>query len=118
MQTSAGPPIIIMPPVDQLEVDSGNNALFTCGALAFPEHQISWTFTNAAGVQTPIITTEYDTESTKYLISYENGTSSFGTLTVLMVNFDDCGTYSCNASNTVGYVNANARLTIHGKKCL
>ena len=116
MQTSAGPPIIIMQPEDQLKVDIDSNAVFTCGALAFPKHQISWTFTNDAGVQTPIISTEYNTDVTKYLINRANGTSSFGTLTVLMVNFDDRGTYSCNASNAMGYVSANATLTIHSKK--
>ena len=118
MHTFVGPPVIIMPPKDQLEVNNGDNIVFMCGALAFPEHQVSWTFTNAAGVQMLIISTEYEVELTKYLINHENGISSFGTLTVLNVNFDDRGTYSGNASNAIGYVNANTTLTIHGKKSL
>ena len=54
-------------------------------------------------------------DTDKYRINRANGTSNFGTLTVVNVNFEDRGTYSCNASNEIGFVGASTTLTVHGK---
>ena len=54
-------------------------------------------------------------DTPKYRISRANGLVTFGMLTVMNVNFDDHGTYSCNASNEIGFAVASATLTVHGK---
>ena len=54
-------------------------------------------------------------DTTKYRINRANGLVTFGMLTVVNVNFDDRGTYSCNVSNEIGFAVASATLTVHGK---
>ena len=57
-----------------------------------------------------------DTQSSKYRINLDRGSAmDFGSLTVLDVRLSDCGTYSCNASNSIGSITAEADLTVHGK---
>ena len=114
LSPSLGPPVISTPPVDQFVINNGSNAVFTCGALAIPPHEVYWTFTNASGVTSPVISTMDGMNTTKYLINTVNGTVNFGTLTVTDVRYEDRGVYTCNATNEIGSDLANATLTVHG----
>ena len=80
-------------------------------------HQISWTFTNANGTETSIISTvDNVNDSTKYSINRDRDEErSFGSLTIYDVRFRDRGTYACNASNSIGSVTSAAYLTVHGE---
>ena len=110
----SGPPVISTRPMDQFIINNGSNAVFTCGALAIPSHEVYWTFTNASGTF-PIISTLDSMNTTKYQINSENGTMYFGTLTVIDVGYVDRGVYTCNATNDIGSDLANATLTVHGR---
>ena len=103
------------PPTNQFEINNGSNAIFNCSVLAFPEHQIFWTFTSDSGFEIPVLSTEDGMDTPKYHINRENGAATFGMLTVMNVNFQDHGMYSCNASNEIGFAVASATLTVHGK---
>ena len=109
-----GPPVISTPPEDQFIINNGSSAVFTCGALAIPAHEVYWTFTNASGVTSPVISTQDNMNTTKYQINTVNGTTYFGTLTVTDVRYEDRGVYTCNATNDIGSDLANATLTVHG----
>ena len=112
-----GPPVISVPPEDQFAINNGSSAVFTCGALAIPPHQVYWTFTGEDGVEVSIISTLDGMNTTKYQINNVNvnDTMNFGSLTVTDVRFEDRGTYTCNATNDIGSDVANATLTVHGK---
>ena len=107
--------MIVTPPSDQFEINNGSSATFVCRALAFPPHQVSWSFTNASGVLIDIISTVSDPQNRKYFVNRMNGSTDFGTLTVWNVRYEDRGVYTCNASNEIGAVDASAMLTVHGK---
>ena len=113
----SGPPVISETPSNQFVINNGSNAVFVCYARASPLHQISWTFTNASGVQSPLINTlSSDSDTTKYSINRERDNDrSFGSLTVYDVRFSDRGTYTCNVSNSIGSVSSAADLTVHGE---
>ena len=109
-----GEPLITDGPVDLFIITNGSSAVFSCGAQAFPEHNISWTFTNFNGTEEAIISTAMTGSSSKYLIVVERNNSRFGELTVMNVEFGDRGVYTCSAANDVGTVMASANLTVHG----
>ena len=100
--------------MDQFIINNGSSAVFTCGALAFPEHNIFWAFTNFNGTEEAIISTETIGSSSKYAIVTERSNSRFGELTVMNVEFGDRGVYTCSATNGIGTVMASANLTVHG----
>ena len=100
--------------MDQFIINNGSSAVFTCGAQAFPEHNIFWAFTNFNGTEEAIISTETIGSSSKYAIVTERNISRFGELTVMNVEFGDRGVYTCSATNDVGTVMASANLTVHG----
>ena len=109
-----GFPMIRAAPQDSVTID-GQDAVFTCSALASPEHNIFWEFTPEEGNTTNIINTAEMSNSTKYSISRNRSdTQLFGQLTVNNVQFEDRGTYRCTAENDLGAVNATASLTVHG----
>ena len=109
-----GFPMIRAAPQDSVTVD-GQDAVFTCSALASPEHNIFWEFTPEEGNTNNIINTSGMSNSTKYSISCSRSdTQLFGQLTVNNVQFEDRGTYRCTAENDLGAVNATASLTVHG----
>ena len=62
-----GSPIIFSPPTDQLEINNGSNAIFMCSALAFPRHQVFWTFTGDSEFEIPVLSTEDGMDTPKYL---------------------------------------------------
>ena len=107
--------MISTPPVDQFAINNGSSAVFSCGALAIPPHQVYWTFTNVSGDTFPVISTLDSVNSMNYRINNMNGTMDFGTLTVTGVRYEDRGTYTCNATNEIGSDLANATLTVHGE---
>ena len=101
--------------MDQLIINNGSSAVFTCGAQAFPAHNIFWTFISFNGTEEAVINTVMAGSSSKYLIVDERINSRFGELTVMNVEFGDRGVYTCSAANDVGIVMASANLTVHGK---
>ena len=102
--------MIVTPPSDQFTINDGSSATFVCEALAFPEHTISWTFTNISGIVTDIVS-----EDSKYSIVADRSTTRFGELTVMNVDYEDRGVYTCTATNSIGVAGAAANLTVHGK---
>ena len=110
--------MIFTAPEDRFVIDNGSSAMFVCGALAVPPHNVSWTFTNASGVTIPVISTLDSMNSTKYQVNRMNGTMDFGTLTVTNVHYDDRGAYTCNATNSFGFDVASAILTVHSMEVI
>ena len=113
---SPGPPLIFVPPVDRFEIN-GSSAVFQCEASAVPEHDVVWTFTNSDGSTLSIISTAGN-DTDKYQIKWmrEIG-AGFGELTVLDVQYEDRGRYTCTTMNSIGSDVSNANLTVHGE-CL
>ena len=94
-------------------INNGSSAVFRCEASAVPEHEVFWTFTNSSGsTRTIISTTESDTN--KYQVNRVRGIrAGFGELTILDVQYEDRGTYTCTAMNSIGPDMSNANLTVH-----
>ena len=112
---SVGCPLIFVPPVDQFEINNGSSAVFQCEASAVPDHNVFWTFTNSSGSTRAIISTTGG-NSNKYQINHVRGIGAgFGELTVLDVQYEDRGRYTCTAMNSVGSGISNANLTVHGE---
>ena len=107
---STGEPVIVAPPVDQFTINDGSSAVFVCDALADPEHTISWTFTNNTGAVTAIFI-----DGNKYSIVANRSNTRFGELTVMNVDYEDRGVYTCTATNSIGSDRASANLTVHGE---
>ena len=109
-----GRPLIFVLPVDQYEINNGSSAVFQCEASAVPDHDVFWTLTNFNGSTESIIdTTLPDTDN--YLIKRTRGIGAgFGELTVLNVQYEDRGTYTCTAMNIIGDDVSDANLTVHG----
>ena len=101
--------------MEQFEINNGSSAVFQCEASAVPEHIVFWTFTNSSGsTQSIISTTEPDTN--KFQIKRVRGIGvGFGELTVLDVQYEDRGRYTCTAMNSLGIDISNANLTVHGE---
>ena len=108
--TITGKPIIVAPPVDQFTINDGSSAVFECDALADPEYTVSWTFTNNTGAVTEIVN-----DSSKYSIVFNRSITMFGELTVMNVDYEDRGVYTCTATNSIGSDRASANLTVHGE---
>ncbi len=106
--------MIIEPPVDQFVINS--NAVFSCDALAVPQHTVSWTFASSTGAA--IDFNNNTINETKYSIVRDHDSSMFGELTVLNVSYEDRGVYTCSAGNSIGTVTASANLTVHGRYIL
>ncbi len=97
------------------EVLGGNDlhVTFSCVAIAYPEHNISWSYEDANGnIMNNIITTS-SMNTFKYQILAER--MNFGQLRVLNVVYNDRGTYTCTATNTVGSVVDSGNLTVQGR---
>ncbi len=92
---------------------SGFSVKFSCEAIANPEHNISWSYEDANGTILSDIITTSSMSTSKYQIFAEG--MNFGQLTVLSVVYNDRGTYTCTATNTVGSVVDSGRLTVQGK---
>ncbi len=100
--------MIINPPMDQFIINNGSNAVFSCDALASPDHTVSWTFTDFNETVTDIVS------NIKYTIVGDRNEIRFGELTVTNVTYEDRGVYTCSAANTIGTDTASANLTVHG----
>ena len=107
---------MIMSPPNPQVVNSNEDITFMCVSLrVFPQHQVSWVFTNSSGKEMELIQTHDSGNSSKYGINRESGTTKFGTLTILNVTFEDRGIYTCNASSDIGYTETSANLTVQGR---
>ena len=93
---------------------AGHNLIFSCEAIANPPHNISWSYTNASGFLSPSIVNINSTNTSKYLIQLDISRSDYGQLTVLDINYEDRGTYTCTADNYVGRVSDDGILTVQG----
>ena len=101
--------------MDQFEISNGSSAVFQCEASAVPEHDVLWSFTNSSGNTQSIISTTGD-NTHKYQVKQMRGTGAgFGELTVLDVQYEDRGRYTCTAMNSLGSDVSNANLTVHGE---
>ena len=104
--------------MDQYEINNGSSAVFQCEASAVPDHNVFWTFTNFNGSTVFIIdTTLPDTD--KYQIRRMRGVrAGFGELTVLNVQYEDRGMYTCTAVNIIGFDMSDANLIVFGGSCV
>ena len=103
--------------MDQYEINNGSNAVFQCEASAVPNHDVFWTFTNFDDSTVSIIDTTLP-DIDKYQIKRIRGTGTgFGELTILNVQYEDSGTYTCIAMNIIGSDMSDANLTVdvHGE---
>ena len=110
-----GPPDIVEPPTDAIQIDD-NNVTLVCNAIAFPPHHITWMFqtTNTDNARM-IVNTSSPDPSMKYIIDDNIDSISFGTLTITDLQYSDRGIYTCIAANTHGAVSAEAMVNVHGK---
>ena len=112
---SPGRPVIFVPPEDRFVINNGSSAVFRCEASAVPNHTVFWNFTNSDGNTRTIISTT-DSDTNKYQIKDERGIGAgFGELTVLDVQYEDRGRYTCTAMNSLGSDVSDANLTVHGE---
>ena len=108
-----------MDPPNHQVVINNSNATFMCASIrVFPQHEVSWIFTNSNGEEKVITQTQDSGNSSKYSINREPRATKFGALTIVDATFEDRGTYSCNTSNDIGYTVASANLTIQGETIL
>ena len=110
-----GPPDIVEPPTDAVQIDD-NNVTLVCKAIALPPHDITWMFhtTNTDNARM-IVNTSSPDPSMKYIIDDNIDSISFGTLTITDLQYSDRGIYTCIAANTRGAVSAEAMVNVHGK---
>ena len=102
--------MVINPPVDQVTINNGSSIMFVCEANASSKHTLSWTFTNSTEAVTEIVN-----DGSKYSIVANRSTTRFGELTVMNVDYEDRGVYTCTATNSIGSDRASANLTVHGE---
>ena len=93
---------------------AGHTTTFSCEAIANPPHSISWSHTNASGFLDHNIINISSANTSKYLIQFDTSRSDYGQLTVLNINYEDRGTYTCTAFNSVGLVSDDSMLTVQG----
>ena len=93
---------------------AGHTTTFSCEAIANPPHIISWSYTNASGFLNPDIIDINSANTSKYIIQPDISRSGYGQLTVLNINYEDRGTYTCTAFNSVGRVSYDGILTVQG----
>ena len=111
-----GPPDIIDPPVNTTQIDD-NNVTLVCNAIAVPQHNITWMYQRmSSDVGRNIISSSSSDTNMKYLINNTVNTTSFGTLTITNLQYDDRGIYTCVAANEHGAVSASAMVNVHGKE--
>ena len=96
-------------PVNNEIRDQEDNVTFLCQAVGEPVPDISWYFND--------VMINVSDNSSKYLIESRslNITTTENTLTVYNVASSDVGTYTCNASNTIGSVTRSGILTVTSK---
>ena len=104
--------------MDQYEINNGSSVVFQCEASAVPLHDVFWNFTNFNGSTVSIIdTTSPDTD--QYQIKQRRAIEAgFGELTVLNVQYEDRGMYTCTAVNIIGFDMSDANLIVFGGSCV
>ena len=103
---------IVIPSINQGISNKTSNKTqsvnLTCQAVGEPVPDISWYFN---GVMINV-----SDNSSKYMIISRslNITTTKNTLTVYNVTSSDVGTYTCNATNVVGYDSTSGHLQVNG----
>ena len=111
-----GPPQIVGGPHNQEVLGGrGNKVTFSCEAIANPQHEVSWSYTDSSDVTLANIANTTNEREDRYCIFMERNETRFGELTVRNVTYEDRGTYACTASNSVGYISASGILIVQGK---
>ena len=95
-------------PQNQTVITNGS-ATFTCGAMAYPLHEVLWTFNSSVY----LLATNDTLNSSKYFIN-KHRSLDFGSLTVHNVQYSDHGLYRCTVVNSLSSLSASATLTVHG----
>lgn len=101
-------------PEAQFVINGSSFVKFFCEAIAFPEHNVTWAYTNSTGFLLDSIITSNDADTEKYLINRDRNETAFGRLTVNNVTYEDRGTYTCTVNNGVGMVSSSGNLTVQG----
>ena len=91
--------------VDQIH-NEGQSASFTCQATGGPVPTISWYF-NSILLAIAVKCTISETSVNTITIS--------STLTIMIVESSDVGTYTCNATNVVSTDTSSGVLTVNGE---
>ena len=92
--------------MDQTE-NEGGNATFTCEATGDPLPSISWYFNG---------TLVNESNTKKYTISMiSNSTNITSTLTIMIIDSYDVGTYTCSDTNVVSTDTSSGVLTVNGE---
>ena len=101
------PPTIISPPVE-VEAVYGDVVELNCTTEGLPVPTITWLMEPfGGGIPVDIVTRNNVTEN-------ENFPSKTSLLTLLSVNPNDTGNYTCNASNSLGSVTEKAFVEVLG----
>ena len=100
-------PVITVEVIDQT-LNEGDTAFFTCQATGTPIPKITWYFNGAPVEKATTI---------KYVISEMslNPTTKNSTLTVMILESSNIGTYTCKATNIVASDTSSALLTVNGE---
>ena len=108
-----GKPVILLSPVNQ-EFDESSNVGLLCAALGYPQPKIQWLKDgkdvencNCGVMMLKILNTE--------LGDCKPNCGLMSVLWIRNVNVNAIGTYTCNATNTIGYDMSAAQLTTLGK---
>ncbi len=105
-----GPPKLITGPTDATIIN-GNSVTFICEGRADPQHDVIWSFDNTIIASTTI----NDTQSSKYLLNSDiKPEATYGSLSVMDVQYSDRGVYQCSLNNTVSTITSSASLTVEG----
>ena len=105
--------LVVIPSISVLinnEIKNQTDSItFLCQAVGEPVPDIGWYFNG--------LMINVSDNSSKYMIMSRllSTTTTENTLTVYNVTSSDVGTYSCNATNAVGYDSSNGHLQINSK---
>ena len=96
------------------DTSSIDNSSFLCSGYGWPLPIIDWYLVNNTG---SILLTNSDKYSINTMTNVTNNTYISSQLSITDITVTDGGIYTCNISNTRGYITALARLTVYGKCC-
>ena len=110
-----GPPEIIDPPANTIQIDD-SDVILLCFAHAVPQHNVTWMYQRmSSDVGRSIISSSSSDTNMKYLIIDTVRTFRYSELIITNLQYDDRGIYTCVAANEHGAVSASAMVNVHGK---